>query len=58
MATIRQATPADAPAVAAVWVASWRAGYRELLPVEVLAGLSVTTGERRWQEILDDGDAP
>jgi hypothetical protein len=39
--SIREATPADGDAVAAVNVASWQQGYRGLLPEEMLAGLSV-----------------
>ena len=41
MVELREATPADAPALAAVQVASWRAAYRGLMPDGVLAGLSV-----------------
>ena len=48
MATIRDATPADAGAIAAVQVASWRAAYRGLLPDEVLAGLSVPGLTQMW----------
>lgn len=36
---IRDATPADARAIAGVHVDSWRTTYRGLLPDEVLAGL-------------------
>lgn len=48
MVELRDATPADAPALAAVQVASWRTAYRGLMPDEVLAGLSVPELERVW----------
>jgi ribosomal protein S18 acetylase RimI-like enzyme len=48
----RDATPADAPAIAEVQVAAWRVAYRGLLPDAVLAALSVPEGTRRWDEIL------
>ncbi|MBC6447982.1 GNAT family N-acetyltransferase [Actinokineospora xionganensis] len=49
---LRDATPADAHAVADVLVRSWRAAYRALLPDEVLAGLSVPERERFWADVL------
>ena len=54
---VRSATVGDAPAIAAVQVRSWRAGYRGILPEAVLAALSVLEREARWRTILDgDGD--
>lgn len=52
MAALRDAEPADAPAIAVVVVASWRAAYRGLLPDDVLAGLSVDERERQWSTVL------
>lgn len=52
MVEIRDATPADAHALATVQVASWRAAYRTLLPGEVLAGLSVPELEQVWSARL------
>jgi ribosomal protein S18 acetylase RimI-like enzyme len=52
MAELRDATPADACAIATVLVQSWRAAYRGLLPDDVLAGLSVSDRERFWSDIL------
>ncbi|MGZ5305472.1 MAG: N-acetyltransferase family protein [Actinomycetota bacterium] len=49
---IREATPADAHAIAEVHVASWRWAYREDLPAEFLDGLSVDDRERQWNEWL------
>jgi GNAT superfamily N-acetyltransferase len=52
MVELRDATPADAHALAALHVASWRAAYRGLMPDEVLAGLSVPERERSWADRL------
>ena len=52
MVEFRDAAPADAHGIATVLVASWRAGYRGLLPDEVLAGLSVAERERFWFDVL------
>jgi GNAT superfamily N-acetyltransferase len=49
---LREATPADARAIATVQVVSWRAAYRGLMPDEVLAGLSVPDRERLWLSAL------
>lgn len=48
MVDIRDATPTDAHSLASVQVASWRAAYRDLLPDEVLDGLSVPDLEQVW----------
>jgi GNAT superfamily N-acetyltransferase len=50
--TIRPATPDDARALAEVHVASWRAGYRGLIPDDDLAQLSVDEREEMWLTIL------
>ena len=55
--TIREATPADGDAIAAVNVSSWQRGYRGLLPEEVLAGLSVAELGPRWTAGLRAGVA-
>ena len=49
---LRDAEPADAPAIAVVVVESWRVAYRGLLPDDVLAGLSVGERERQWSDSL------
>ncbi|ASR39514.1 hypothetical protein BAY61_20715 [Prauserella marina] len=49
---VRDATPADAHAIAVVLVRSWRAAYRGLLPDVVLAGLSVAERQRFWANLL------
>lgn len=51
-ARIRPAVPADADAVAAVHVSSWRETYVGLLPARTLARLSVAHRAARWREIM------
>jgi GNAT superfamily N-acetyltransferase len=53
---VRSATPEDAPAIARVHVASWQAGYRGILPDEVLDDLSVAERSERWHGYLTDPD--
>ncbi|GAB1515116.1 N-acetyltransferase family protein [Actinophytocola sp. KF-1] len=52
MVELRDATPADAHAIATLLVRSWRAAYRGLLPDDVLAGLSVAEREAVWSDVL------
>ena len=52
---IRPAIPADAAAVAAVHVASWREAYRTILPAEYLARLSVERRQQVWRESIETG---
>jgi ribosomal protein S18 acetylase RimI-like enzyme len=52
MVELRDATPADAHAIADVTVQSWRAAYRGLLPDDVLADLSVPDREQFWSDAL------
>ena len=53
---IRAATPEDARAIAWVHVASWRWAYRDLLPADVLASLSVEGREEMWRSLLSATD--
>jgi GNAT superfamily N-acetyltransferase len=50
--TIREATCTDALAIAHVHVASWQTTYRGLLSQEFLEGLSVSSREKYWQDVL------
>ncbi len=49
---VRNATPADAPAIAVVQVRSWRVAYRHLLPARILSALSTSDRERFWTDTL------
>jgi L-alanine-DL-glutamate epimerase-like enolase superfamily enzyme/ribosomal protein S18 acetylase RimI-like enzyme len=40
---LRAARGTDAPALVDVFIAAWRAGYRDVVPAEVLGGLDVAT---------------
>ncbi|MBD8080658.1 GNAT family N-acetyltransferase [Cellulosimicrobium arenosum] len=50
--TIRPAEPADASAIAAVHVASWRGAYAGIVPDAYLASLDVGQREKHWVESL------
>ncbi|OAI39868.1 hypothetical protein AYO38_06750 [bacterium SCGC AG-212-C10] len=49
---IREATPADAHAIATVQVRGWRAAYRGLIPQKFLDALSIEDRTRRFGGIL------
>lgn len=49
---IRDAQPADAPAIADLQVRSWQVAYAPLLPAAFLASMSVPERTQRWQGIL------
>ncbi|HVO32125.1 MAG TPA: tRNA glutamyl-Q(34) synthetase GluQRS, partial [bacterium] len=51
-ALVRAVRGADAIALAEVYVASWRAAYRGIVPAAVLDALSVRTQTARWQKML------
>jgi ribosomal protein S18 acetylase RimI-like enzyme len=52
---VRRVNVDDAPALAAVHVASWRTSYRGLLPDDYLAAMSETTYEEQWRGFIDRG---
>lgn len=49
---LRDATAADAAAVAEIVVTTWRAAYTGMVPDDVLAGLSVPEHQARWETWL------
>jgi len=49
---IRRATPADAPGIAQVRVASWRTTYRGMIPDAYLDGMKVEDSAAHWQRVL------
>ncbi|WP_243793131.1 GNAT family N-acetyltransferase [Saccharopolyspora gloriosae] len=51
-AEVRAATPADAPEITQVQLATWRSAYAELLPPEVLSGLDEAATTQQWTEAL------
>jgi ribosomal protein S18 acetylase RimI-like enzyme len=52
---LRRATPADLPALAAVFVASWQGGYRGVVPDDVLDAVDEAAATA---ELAADADAP
>ena len=52
IAQIRIATPGDAPALAAMHIASWHETYTGLLPDKMLSALSVESRAAAWSKIL------
>src|SRR2546421_11578855 len=55
---IRDAATEDAPAVARVHIASWRVAYRDHLPAELLAGLSVERRIDVWRGLIGRPESP
>jgi ribosomal protein S18 acetylase RimI-like enzyme len=49
---IRAAVPADAPAIAALHVAVWRATYRDLAPPEAIRRLDLPRRRAQWEAML------
>jgi ribosomal protein S18 acetylase RimI-like enzyme len=50
--SIREATSADARAIAEIHVAAWRAAYRGMMPDGYLASLSVEQRTAFWQTVI------
>lgn len=53
MPTIREATHADAEAIASIHVATWKHAYAGQIDQKVLDGLSLAEFTARWQRNLD-----
>ncbi len=54
---VREATPADAAAIARVHVDTWRSAYRGIVPQSHLDQLSYEARTRRWQTMRQDPQA-
>jgi ribosomal protein S18 acetylase RimI-like enzyme len=50
--TLREATRADARAIAEIHVAAWRAAYFDLMPQSYLASLSIDERARMWEKTI------
>ncbi len=50
--TIRKARPADAEAVARIYVASWRDTYPLVLPAKLLSSMTVEGQSARWRNAI------
>jgi ribosomal protein S18 acetylase RimI-like enzyme len=53
---IREATPADAEAIARVHVETWQVAYRGIVADEILDGLSVVRRAQGWREWWSSGE--
>ncbi|MFA6133398.1 MAG: GNAT family N-acetyltransferase [Phycisphaerae bacterium] len=53
--TIRWAVPEDAPAIATIHLASWRAAYQQIIPASFLDGLSVEKFASRHRKAIASG---
>ncbi len=53
---IRRAAPQDAPAIAAVCIASWRSTYRGLIPDAYLDGMQLEKSIASWDRVLTAGE--
>jgi ribosomal protein S18 acetylase RimI-like enzyme len=52
--SVRPASSSDADAIAAVHVAGWRWGYRDLLPPELLDGLDADERAERLRAVMNE----
>ena len=52
---VMPATPEDAPAIARISVLAWQAAYRDLMPADHLAALSVERRSATWRHTLELG---
>jgi len=50
---VRQASPEDAKAIAAIHVRAWQVAYQGIVPSTVLSSLSVEEREKIWSRNLD-----
>ena len=51
--SVRHATPRDAKAIADIHVATWQAAYKDLMPEEYLAKISVEKRLAYWKEAIE-----
>jgi GNAT superfamily N-acetyltransferase len=58
MAVVRRARSEDAPALAAVHIAAWRAAYRGVMPDDFLDGVDLAAWIEHWRRTLDGRRPP
>jgi ribosomal protein S18 acetylase RimI-like enzyme len=51
--SVRHATPRDAKAIAEIHVATWQAAYKDLMPEEYLARITVEKRQAFWREAIE-----
>ena len=52
---IRRGNPADAKAIACIQVRGWHAAYKNIMPRDHLAAMTVSARESVWNQLLADG---
>jgi ribosomal protein S18 acetylase RimI-like enzyme len=52
--TLRNAAPADAPAIARIHVQTWRSAYLGIIPATVLESLSIERRNQSWEKYLHE----
>jgi L-amino acid N-acyltransferase YncA len=55
--TIRPATPSDVRSIARIHVDGWKSTYQDLLPEDVLKGVTYADRERTWMRLIAGGDS-
>jgi ribosomal protein S18 acetylase RimI-like enzyme len=58
MTDVRDARPEDAPALASLHIAAWRAAYRSVMPPEFLDGMNHARLTERWRGMLGGPGEP
>lgn len=56
--SVRPARPEDARAMGRVQLRAWRAAYADVLPAELLAGLTVEALAERWRQAVAEPPSP
>jgi GNAT superfamily N-acetyltransferase len=56
-ATVRPAELSDADEIARIQLTTWRSAYRDLLPADVLDGLSADDAAQTWRQTISQGPA-
>jgi len=53
---VREATRADAAAIAELHLANWRAAYRGIVPDDLLDAITVESRRQHWERVLAEPD--
>jgi ribosomal protein S18 acetylase RimI-like enzyme len=57
-ASVRPATPADLPAIGGIHARAWTTSYRDLIPAELLSGVTPEALTQAWRPHLDATSTP
>jgi len=56
MMRVREATRADAAAIAGLHLANWRAAYRGIVPDDLLDAITLESRRQHWERVLAEPD--